>query len=171
MGGKLYNVRVGDFEHELEVISFDSGHLLARIDGQEFEAECRLISADQVRLEISGRSEYVRLAKLGNTWQVAHRGCHLQIESLSARRGAAGRKTLPAEVTPPMPATVVKVLTQPGQQVSRGQTLLVVSAMKMEVALKSPKDRIVREVLAREGDQVSPGQVLVTFEEEQDAGK
>ena len=70
-----------------------------------------------------------------------------------------------------MPAAVVKVLTQPGDQVSRGQALVVVSAMKMEVTLRAPRDGTVSEVLAREGDQVSPGQVLVKFEEEQDGGE
>jgi len=170
VGGKKFHIRVAEQEHQLEVISFANGRLQARIDGEEIQAECRMVSPDLVRLTIAGRREQVRLVRLENSWQVAHRGCHLPIESLSQKRAGQG-KSLPSEVTPPMPATVVKVQVVPGDQVSRGQGLIVVSAMKMEVILKSPKDGVAREVLARVGDQVSPGQVLVTFEEEQDAGQ
>ncbi|MFZ5443929.1 MAG: acetyl/propionyl/methylcrotonyl-CoA carboxylase subunit alpha [Myxococcota bacterium] len=65
----------------------------------------------------------------------------------------------------PMPGKVVKVLVKPGDAVKTGQTLLVLEAMKMEQATRSPADGVVKAVLVREGDQVTAGHILVTMEE------
>jgi biotin carboxyl carrier protein len=65
----------------------------------------------------------------------------------------------------PMPGKVVKVNVKTGDAVKAGQVLLVLEAMKMEQATRSPTDGVVKSVLVREGDQVTAGQVLVTLEE------
>ena len=65
----------------------------------------------------------------------------------------------------PMPGKVVKVLVKDGESVKGGQTLLVLEAMKMEQATKSPADGVVKKVLVREGEQVTAGQILVVMEE------
>ena len=64
----------------------------------------------------------------------------------------------------PMPGRVAAVKVAPGQQVSRGDELLVVEAMKMENALRSPRDGRVRAVHAAVGEMVGPGRVLVELE-------
>ncbi len=65
----------------------------------------------------------------------------------------------------PMPGKVVKVLVKDGDAVKAGQTLLVLEAMKMEQATRSPTDGVVKQVLVREGDQVTAGQILVVMNE------
>jgi biotin carboxyl carrier protein len=60
---------------------------------------------------------------------------------------------------------VVKVLVAVGDAVTRGQPLVVVSAMKMETTLVAPKDGTVSEIKAKEGDKVNPSDVLVHIEE------
>jgi biotin carboxyl carrier protein len=66
-----------------------------------------------------------------------------------------------AELTSPMPATVVKVLVAPGQTVRRGDTLVVLEAMKMELPIRAPGDAVVRAVNCREGELVQPDRTLV----------
>ncbi len=61
----------------------------------------------------------------------------------------------------PMPATVTKVLVQESQTVCKGDTLLILEAMKMEHKIASPHDGTVRTLLVNEGDQVQGDQVLV----------
>jgi biotin carboxyl carrier protein len=68
------------------------------------------------------------------------------------------------EVTPPTPAAVVRVLVEEGQKVVKGQGLVVVSAMKMEITLSAPYSGIVRAVNTNVGDQVKPGDILVEIE-------
>ncbi len=65
----------------------------------------------------------------------------------------------------PMPGKVVKVHVKPGDAVKAGDTLLVLEAMKMEQATRSPRDGVVKEVRVREADQVTAGQILASLEE------
>ena len=58
-----------------------------------------------------------------------------------------------------MPGKIVRVLVAAGQQVSAGQGLLVIEAMKMQNEIRSPKSGTV-EKLAREGQTVNAGEVL-----------
>jgi 3-methylcrotonyl-CoA carboxylase alpha subunit len=64
----------------------------------------------------------------------------------------------------PMPGRVVLVNVKPGDRVNAGQELLVIEAMKMELALKAPRDGVVGEVRAAAGDVVEADAVLVTLE-------
>jgi urea carboxylase len=57
-----------------------------------------------------------------------------------------------------VPGSVWKLAVEPGQRVTRGQTLLVVESMKMEIAVEAPSDGVVLELLVSEGRAVSPGQ-------------
>ena len=68
-------------------------------------------------------------------------------------------------MTPPFPATVVKVLVAAGAAVDKGQGLVVVSAMKTEMTLKAPHAGAVRAINCKEGQSVSPGDVLVELDE------
>ncbi len=68
-----------------------------------------------------------------------------------------------ADLSAPMPATVVSVDVQPGQSVSRGDTLVRLEAMKMEWPLVAPRDGVVAAVRCRTGELVQPGVPLVEF--------
>ena len=76
----------------------------------------------------------------------------------SARGSAAG---IAQSLTAPMPATVLKVLVQPGAAVKRGDTLIVLEAMKMELPLRAAGDAVVEAVHCKEGELVQPSTVLV----------
>ena len=67
-------------------------------------------------------------------------------------------------VAAPMPATVIKVLVAPGQAVHRGDTLVVVEAMKMELPIRAPGDATVKAVNCREGELVQPDRTLLELE-------
>jgi 3-methylcrotonyl-CoA carboxylase alpha subunit len=63
-----------------------------------------------------------------------------------------------------MPGRVAVVRVVPGQRVARGEELLVVEAMKMENALRAPRDGVVRAVHVAAGELVAPGRALVEVE-------
>ena len=67
-------------------------------------------------------------------------------------------------VMAPIPGRVASVLVQPGDAVQRGQVLVVVEAMKMEITLAAPEDGIVSAVRCAAGDMVEEGVELVHFE-------
>jgi 3-methylcrotonyl-CoA carboxylase alpha subunit len=65
-----------------------------------------------------------------------------------------------------MPGKVLSVLATAGKAVTRGETLAVLEAMKMEHALAAPRDGVVETVHASAGQQVADGDVLVMLVEE-----
>ena len=64
----------------------------------------------------------------------------------------------------PMPATVVGVAVEQGQEVTAGQTVLVLEAMKMQHTISSPTDGVVGELAVTAGAQVESGAVLAVIE-------
>jgi oxaloacetate decarboxylase alpha subunit len=66
-------------------------------------------------------------------------------------------------VTAPLAGTVVKMLVQPGQQVSEGESIVILEAMKMETSVSAPKAGQIVELRAKSGDSVTVGDVLLTL--------
>ena len=80
----------------------------------------------------------------------------------SAARGPATRPRVSAhDLTAPMPATVVRVIATVGQRVSRGDTLVMLEAMKMELPIRAPRDGVVEAVHCKAGELVQPGINLI----------
>lgn len=92
------------------------------------------------------------------------------VGSMSAHGVAPTTAKAPANssnaLTANLAGTVVKVLAENGQQVSAGDTLLVLEAMKMETEVTAPRDGVVAAVEVSVGDAVQGGQVLVEWAEE-----
>ncbi len=82
----------------------------------------------------------------------------LTSESERRRKGGAGHAD---SLMAPMPATVVKVLVEAGQQVRRGDILIKLEAMKMELPIRAPHDGSVKAIRCREGELVQPGVTLL----------
>ncbi len=80
------------------------------------------------------------------------------------RRSAHGAGD--AEVTAPMPGTVLSVAVEPGRRVTAGESLGVLEAMKMELALTAPYDGVVTSVAVAAGARVALGDVLFVVEDE-----
>jgi len=67
-------------------------------------------------------------------------------------------------LTAPMPATVRRLEVTPGQVVRRGDVLIVLEAMKMELPVRATADGTVARLNCREGELVQPGQELVELQ-------
>ena len=95
---------------------------------------------------------------------VAWVGIEGHVFELKASREAVARRASTADadaLSAPMPATVVRILVQPGTRVAGGDMLIALEAMKMELAIRAPHDGVVRSINCREGDLVQPGTPLV----------
>lgn len=73
-------------------------------------------------------------------------------------------KTGIKEVKAPMPGMVINIHVAEGQEVKKGDALIVLEAMKMENIIKSPRDGKVKSVKAQKGQAVEKNQSLVVFE-------
>ena len=120
-----------------------------------------------------GRGLY-RVSEGARTWTVAVAGPAdnrwVWVDGLVARldssatagrrRGRSGAHDLAA----PMPATVVRVLVDVGARVSRGDTLLMLEAMKMELPIRAPRDGVVTALHCAAGQLVQPGVNLLELD-------
>lgn len=89
---------------------------------------------------------------------------HVYRGDFSGRREGsrrAARVCGPQTLTAPMPATVIKVLVQAGASVKKGDTVILLEAMKMELPLRAPADATVIAIHCREGELVQPDTALV----------
>jgi len=77
------------------------------------------------------------------------------------RSGSTAGKNL----TAPMPATVIKLQVAPGDAVKKGDIVVVLEAMKMELPLRALGDAVVSAVCCREGELVQADATLIEFSE------
>jgi biotin carboxyl carrier protein len=80
-----------------------------------------------------------------------------------ADRGRTRRRSASHELTAPMPATVTRVVIAPNTPVKAGDVLLMLEAMKMELAVRAPQDGTVGAIHCKAGDLVQPGVPLLDF--------
>ena len=161
-----YNLRIGAETQTAEVDLTDADRLRIRLNGKEYEAFGTVISEHYLHLNVDGMATNAFIVKENNGRKtVVLNGMPYTVEdvdSLSATtRRAKGPGTLPQEVTPPMPSVVVSLLVREGDHVSKGDAVLVVTAMKMETTLTAPYDGEVQRINVAEGDKVMPGEILV----------
>jgi biotin carboxyl carrier protein len=125
------------------------------------------IGAGMYRVEHDGRSEIVYVAGPVDDRWVFWNGAVYRGD------GRAGGASSPAwvpigpkphstvSVIAPMPARVIRILAAPGAGVKKGDTLMVLEAMKMELPLRAPGEARVAAVHCREGELVQADAVLV----------
>lgn len=85
-----------------------------------------------------------------------------EVEQGSSRRRAAAHH---GSLMAPMPATVRSVAVAPGDAIRRGDVLLVLEAMKMELPIRAAADGRVSAIHCREGELVQPGVSLIELED------
>ncbi|HVN72709.1 MAG TPA: biotin/lipoyl-containing protein [Desulfomonilia bacterium] len=168
-----YTLRIAGQDIPIEAGLTGEGIVTANIGGRNVVAGYRVISPNQILLEVDGINVKAYLAedregKLINVGGITYL---VQDADALARAGTRkrGLKELPQEVTPPMPSVVVRIMVSEGDDVEKGQGVVVVSAMKMETTLQAPFKGKVVQINVAEGDKVMPGQILVDIEREKEA--
>jgi biotin carboxyl carrier protein len=162
-----YHAIVRGEDRVVEVTKREGGYLVV-IDGRALEVDAVHVKGGGLSLLAGTRSARcdIQPGKDGKVSVLIGETVH-ELELLDERRlrmrKAGGKFTTegPQRIDAPMPGRVVRVLVKIGDEVSEGQGLVVVEAMKMENELKSPKAGKVTELLAVEGAAVESGAKLV----------
>lgn len=142
--GKFYRLTIGEKTIDAEIIQAKDGKLDLLIDGKRLTA---YVSSDNTKRWVTIDGQTVVLTKTTDTRRGSHTGHH-----------AAG------ELTAPMPGQVRAVNVREGDVVTKGQTLLVLEAMKMEIRIQAPSDGMVLRLFVKQSQTVEREQVLIEIE-------
>jgi len=120
---------------------------------------------------VDGESTRVVAGPGENSYEVLISGTNMEVSVETARKkllkslaqsSGTGKKKL--EVRAPMPALVVKIEVEVGDDVAAGQGLIILEAMKMENELKSHQAGKVKEIMVAKGKPVEKGELLMLLE-------
>jgi biotin carboxyl carrier protein len=121
-----------------------------------------LVDNSSYEVHVEEREGSYRVLLLGQRYNI-------HVEDEGARRAARARKAeRPSEdavivLKSPIPGLIFDVPVSEGQEVKKGDILVIVEAMKMENELRAPRDGIVKATFTVPGDSVDKGQPLVTL--------
>lgn len=77
---------------------------------------------------------------------------------------SSGSSKVIDSIRAPMPGSIIDIKVKNGQKVKEGETLLILEAMKMENAITSPKDTVIKELFVAIGESVDKNKLLIDFE-------
>ena len=82
---------------------------------------------------------------------------------VTRKRREKADPTINGQLATPMPGTIVAVSVEVGDEVKKGQTLLLISAMKMETEIKAPITCTIERMLVEKGDSAEAGDLLAVI--------
>ena len=140
----------------------------------KFELDVREIKKGQIHLLIENRSLIADIleadySKKAFVVRINGRKYHVEIkdqfDTLLQELGLDAIKHHKAnDIKAPMPGMVLSVLVETGQKVQKGETVLVLEAMKMENVLRTVTEGTVKKILVNNGDKVEKNQILVEMQ-------
>ncbi len=152
----------------VEVTGRDGRYRLA-IGEQVIEVDARRIADGLYSLLVDGISHVADVSpgKRGTRVDIEGATYHVEVEEHARHvirtRGGAGTTGGTQTITAPLPGKITHVAVALGDRVERGDTVVVIEAMKMENEFKAAAAGVVTEVRVQPGQPVNPGDVLVVI--------
>lgn len=144
-------VKIGNKEHSIRLLKTGSSEFEFMLDNTFHQAKVLQSNSAEVRLMIDGQP--VTLKKHSKLTEV--------LEKASALGGAGGGDR---NLTSQIPGRVVNISAKPGTEVKKGDVIVVLESMKMQVAVKAHKDGNLKEIKVKQGSSVARNDVLAVIE-------
>lgn len=135
-----------------------------KINGNLYKVTVGDIEENQVQVEVNGTPYKVELEKKATP--KIKPVMRTASTTPAAPPPAVSRPAAPSSkgsIKSPLPGVILDVKVKEGDAVKRGQTLMILEAMKMENEISAPQDGTIASVNVRKGDTVSSGDVLCTM--------
>ena len=150
-------LRDGEVERTLRCVPQGGGTVVA--EGEQvavvrLEGGAAWVDGVRRAVSVAGPEGALSVGFEGAVWALG------LVDRLAPPAGAGGGDE---RLVAPMPGRVVSVHTEVGAVVAKGDVLVLLEAMKVQMRLAAPRDGIVAGVRAQAGDLVDEGVELVTF--------
>src|SRR5512138_1797616 len=161
-----YITTIDDRQFTVEVI--DEKHV--SVDGKVYEIDFESVAGQPVySLIVDGRSHESYIYQGDDNLQVLMRGrlypAKVEDEREKRLRAAAGggvAETGEFHLRAPMPGLVVAIPVKEGQEVKRGEVILILESMKMQNEIKAPRDGVIGRIRVKAGETVEQKQTLLS---------
>jgi geranyl-CoA carboxylase alpha subunit len=155
-------IDLGQGVQEVDIVRDREGGYLAVVDGNEHRFEIDELGADTIRFRTDGLMESTRFLRDGDRLYVLHRGVTFAVRDLTlAAPVSAAASGGDGKVRAAMNGRVVALLVKPGEQVTAGQPVMTLEAMKMEHVHTAGVAGTVSSIDVAEGEQVTTGRIVV----------
>ena len=135
------------------------------IKGHDYEVDILNYENDVVELEVNGTHYSVEVQREVKDKPKTPRLVRTAVPKPSPEEAGIARAPSPTvTVKTPLPGTILKILAKEGDQVKKGDTLLIMEAMRMENNIIAEKAGKVVQVRVKEGDTVLQNDVLIVLE-------
>jgi biotin carboxyl carrier protein len=163
-----YTATVEDKTYEIEIN--EEGEILS--DGRRLPADFMPVAEQAVYSLILGNRSYeahIAPSDLGLEVQLRGQRYTVSVEDERSRllRQVTGSDMAPAgefQLKAPMPGMVVAVPVEEGQEVDKGDDLVILESMKMQNELKAPRDGTITRIRVQAGDNVQQNAVMIVLE-------
>ena len=137
----------------LDILEYKKGKFHIILDKRSYSAEVLSVDSETKTCEI----------KIGNTCiTVSIKDKYDELLRDMGIDEIAGKRV--NDIKAPMPGMVLQVMVQNGQPIKKGDSIVVLEAMKMENILKSPSDGTIKNIFVGIGDKVEKNQIMVNLE-------
>ena len=133
-----------------------------KIDPNAKANECRQTQSGRYSVVVNGSRYNVEVSEGFND--------SIQVKSITEVEGKSVKSAKSAvagatenDIVASLPGAVHKILVSPGDQVKKGQAVVVLEAMKMEIEVKAPKDGVIGSIEVSKGQSVANNQVVARF--------
>ena len=167
-----YEISLGKRVAKIEVLNRVGSKTLIAVDDNKYEVDIVMVEPGVYSILHNGNSYNVELIDTEsskkynvNTWARSFDVEIIDAETKYLHNRLQGQEHEGEnEISSPMPGKIVKIPVAVGDQVTSGQTLIVVEAMKMQSEFKAKADRVVKSIQVKEGDTVNAHQVMLILE-------
>lgn len=149
-------------DFEVEALNKTSDRVSFRLNGKDYSFEKSLQDGSHIELLSENKKSQVALYKVDDEFQVFVENRDFFMEKSGFKR--SGAVAAEGSLVSPMPGKIFKIVKSEGTDVIKGDTVLIVEAMKMEHSIKANKDGKVAKIFFAEGEQVSGGAQLVEIQ-------
>lgn len=155
----IYEVKIDSRTFEVEVKDIYARPVIAIVDGVEFEVWPQVKKNEKAVATIKPVSDVHENRPAG---QIA-----VPVKSGGSGNGSSHlyNNTNPREVRAPIPGVIISISVQPGSQVSVGEELCVLEAMKMKNAIRAGRSGTIAVINAQVGQHVKHRDILMEFED------
>lgn len=138
---------------ELDVLPLSNGRLHVLKDNKSYSIDLVSFDKEKKEMEISINGAIISVSVKDQYDELLYK---LGIDSLISSKIA--------DIKAPMPGLVLQIMVKEADLIKKGDTLLVLEAMKMENSIKASGDGIIKSIKINKGDKVEKNQVLILIE-------